>query len=353
MKRARSNAGESGGQMNQVLRYGRWVFPSLCVGLAGAYAVLGFPDLQRFGVYYLDASQQNAPFSARAHRLAQKVCRLGSATAPVLAPLWLSDEIASRDSCSPALLSRTGPSGAPMAERMLRKKLVKLVDLATDLPFSRSGWFIGRLQEYQIEVVVMTSSGIQNRRVKTLLRQFGYEKVEMVDFCHIWKRTQDWSEIEGKHMEVAKQVSRYVPEGSWVLAPFGISRALNRLGCCRPLILKPPAGFLDKEKAEQQLDVLEEMLGRSDAPEAAAASLLERALEQSDIRCVVLTEEGAQNRSLKDLLRKHNYKVASKREGYRNWIPRDLPDALIPAFPERVLTGTCRMGTRLRVVSAR
>ncbi len=306
--------------MNRI-RYGIFLaVGGLAIVLAALYFVFGFPAKEASQTRSKD-TKQDAKKSAAALKVAKETCRIAPSTVVVLAPKRVSQKLQTLPNCPTPLWDDTASQDMSDDEAEKRRAMVRHVEFKDDISFEGSRAFVDDLRRYRIGAIVMTPEGIQNRRAKRILRQAGYQKVEMFEKNHIWIQNESWREVDQRDRQEAEQLCRHVPQGSYVLAPFSVSRQLKKLGCCSLFLDDPPETFANT-RFEERRGLLEGVLMVDDDFLSAEAAILREVLETRLIRAVVLMQRGDGNKKLKDELRRYGFKMATKSEHYRLWIPK-------------------------------
>jgi hypothetical protein len=285
------------------------------------YIVLGFPKIDRtkFGSR---ASRLEARKSAHALKVAKQACKLAPRESVVLAPKRVSQHLFGLADCAGPFFVDMESSNTRVSEKLKRHAMVRYVEFMGDLPFSETHQFVEDLRRHRIRVVVMSQEGLRNPRVKQILRQSSYHKVEVVEKYHIWIQREHWREVKERHRREAERLCRRVSKESYALVPYAVADELDKLGCCRSFLNHPPAAFANS-RFDKQRGLLENALSSDNDPTPAELKVLNEVLQSQLIRGIVLVQDGDGSRKLKDALRRHNFKLATRHDYYRLWIPKD------------------------------
>jgi hypothetical protein len=257
-------------------------------------------------------------------RIAQEVCKIASPKAVVLAPKRVSRELLSLPNCPTPLFVDAESQNIPDTDKEKRSALARHVEYKEDISFDETRTFVEDLRRYGVKAIVMSQEGIRNQRVKRILRQMGYDKVQMIEKAHIWIQKLSWREVDERDRRQAEEVCRHVPKASYVLASFGVSVHLEKVGCCRSFLYDLPDAFANPG-FERRRGLLESILSVGKDFLAVEAAILKEVLESQLISAIVLIQNGDGNKKLKDELRRYNFKMATKSEYYRLWIPQAHP----------------------------
>jgi len=304
--------------MNRVLSISLVAIVGLAIAAASYYVV--------FGVGVKDESKTASRDSNRDQKklaidkeIAREVCRIVPPRVVVLAPKYISRQLSSLPNCPTPLFVDTESQNIPDAEE--RRALVPYVEFKEDVSFTNTPTFVDALRRYGVGAIVMSDEGMRNRRVKRILRQTGYDKVKMIEKKHIWIQKLSWREVDERDRSQAEQVCRHVPKGNYVLAPFGVSRHLEKIGCCLSFIYNLPDAFANPS-FERRRELLENVLSADKSFFSVESAILREVLESQLISAVVLIQHDDGNKKLKDELRRYNFKMAIKSDYYRLWIPK-------------------------------
>lgn len=298
-----------------------FIVVAMAVAFTIYYIAIGFPDIDRS-----EAGGQESKLEKRktqqAIKVAAEVCKRAPRGSVVLAPKRVSHHLLGRTDCPKPFFVDAERSNLRVSEKQKRRAMVRYVEFMGDLPFSEAHPFVEQLRRHRIRVVVMSQEGIRNPRIKQLLRQSSFEKIELIETYHIWVQRDSWQVVEQRHRREAEQLCRHVPEGSYVLAPYGVSEQLDRLGRCRSFLYHPSEAFANTHFKERR-DLLEGVLSADNDPTPAELSVLNQVLQSQLIRGIVLIQDGNGSKKLKNELKRNNFKLATKRDYYRLWIPKD------------------------------
>ncbi|MBN1653827.1 MAG: hypothetical protein JXA30_08630 [Deltaproteobacteria bacterium] len=258
--------------------------------------------------------------NARAFLIAKEACAVAPKKTFIMAPKRVSQQIRLVPNCAAPFFIDEQSQNLTTSERKARHDLIRYVEFKRDMPFAEMRPFIDALRQYEIRVVVMSQEGVRNHRLKQILRQSGYEKVLMVKENHIWYQKDGWEKVDERHRLAAQEVCRRVDKEARVLAPFALSRQLEKLGCCRPFLTFPTAAYAG-DGSNEKLGALEDVLVVFDKPSPYGLGLLAEVLRESPFGAIVLIQQGDGDRRLKTVLSEHEFKMATKRDDYRIWVP--------------------------------
>lgn len=284
------------------------------------YIALGFPEIDRTEAES-QLSQSEARKSVDSQKVATETCKLAPTEATILAPKRVSRNLLDIADCAKPFFVDIESSNLPVSEKLERTALVRYVEFMGDLPFSETSRFVHNLRRYRIRVVVMSQEGLRNPRVKQILRQSSYKKTDVVEKYHIWVQQEGWREVQERDRREAERLCRRVPKGSYILAPYGIAEEVEKLGCCLSFLSHPPATFANPDFNKHR-DLLENVLSSDNDPTSKELAVFNRVMQSQLIRAVVLIQDGDGSVKLKNELRRHDFKLVTKRDYYRLWLPK-------------------------------
>jgi Family of unknown function (DUF6077) len=239
---------------------------------------------------------------AHAHGVAEEVCRFAPVGRHVLASEAVMLQLPTIHGCGHPLVAHERWLSSSEQDEQRRADLVRYVGDAGDVPLDRMQAFVDSLAYYQIDVVALSREGQVNARVKSLVRFAGFERVSDADWEQIYAQTRP--STRKKQQRVAATVCRHVTTdgGTPVLAPFGVSSALQKLGCARIVAAPQTMGSLTPQEFDDVLRLERGAYLATETDGADEAWLLAE-LNRRGIQVVVLSARAMGNRRFKAMLR--------------------------------------------------
>jgi hypothetical protein len=262
----------------------------------------------------------------RNREIAERVCQFAPKGTRVLAPKGISQQLITVHDCGFPLIATMRWMSAPIKEERRRNKLVRLVSEVSDIRLNRTEWFVEWINKYRITAIVMNDDGIRNRWVRTLIKQTGFEKVEYLRKHHIWVFDPKPSWTLRWHRTVAGSTCKRSPQGTIVLAPFGVSRQIALSGCAKPLI----AYHAPEESiglSPDELRRLDELISRDEDIPEDETEWLSRAIVGTNVGSVVLYKKAFKNLRVKSVLDKLGFRKVKTVEYHEIWVRGTSPSA--------------------------
>jgi hypothetical protein len=260
---------------------------------------------------------------AHARLVAEHVCKWGPRGEYVLAPQGVSLQLPMLSGCGYPLATFDRWLSAPDDEKQLRNDLVHYVSERDDVPKDRAGWFIDALAREHVDVVLLSHEAARNPRVKSLIRAADFEHAATFDWDHVFIRTRPVH--RAAYANAARAVCRAAPAGGALLAPFGLSEEIDKLGCAR--VLTTPARVHAATPGElDQLLSLERATYRSTEPSHDEQTYLSSAVGDRGVATIVLASRTKTNRKLKTALGQLGFGLKLRDNGFAIFV-RDPEDA--------------------------
>lgn len=123
---------------------------------------------------WLRDDKSRAKIVRRAKNAARLTCRLAQGAPFVLAPFWISRQLALLDECAKPLIAFHPPNhGVHLVNEEL-KRLDDLVTRKADLAEDEVDWFVHAIEDHKVGAVVLLKNASENQKAKATLHDLGF-----------------------------------------------------------------------------------------------------------------------------------------------------------------------------------
>jgi len=241
--------------------------------------------------------------------IARRACEYAHTGSVILASEGVSQQFPTLVGCGAPVLAGERWIATSREDLEDRTRLSRYMTGEVDVPRTRSRWFLRALERYRVNVVVLNRNAVRMPRLKALLLLAGFEKVDEVEW-DIVLAPASFETIDNDR-RAAEAACRLAPKHSLVLAPFGVSREVETLGCAQPVVRI--AGGEDAMTAQEDLLLqLERAVHVDVKPKLSVQelALVDHWLAEPHLSVVVVTRQALGNRQLKASLRAHGFQRA-------------------------------------------
>jgi hypothetical protein len=253
--------------------------------------------------------------------VSEEVCKLAPQGTYVLASQAVMQQLPIHHRCGHPLIAADRWIAASPEEIERRLHVTRYVDEAEDVALEDAVDFLDAVARYRIGVVVLSNEANRNSRAKSLIRMAGYEHLGVVEWEHVYVRTQP-SRLEA-FQRVVDSICELTQHDAAVLAPYGISRVLARKGCARPVASMTRFREASRFDAEEMLD-LERLVHLERDLTKDRVDWFAGALDARKVRMIVLSAQAIGNDRVRGVLSKQGFKKARISENFTLY-RRDLP----------------------------
>ncbi len=289
--------------------------PAPLAGLLVACVLLGFFGATTTRMVISKENRSKLAFPPKlklpphAQRIARVICTLAPRGKYALAAQSVLQQLPILHRCAYPLMTFDRWMVAPAGDKLARDDLVHYVSRPDDVPLSRAAWFVGALERYHPDVIVLAREARDNRNTRSLIRLAGYERVDHVEGDDVFARTSGRSSRQ--YQRVARALCDLVGAGgsAVVVAPFGVAAVLEPLGCST--VLTAPSQVIGASQPQlRDLLLLERAAFVGSRDSRLDLRQLASLLRQREATALVLTRAARRDHALTKLLWQLDFRSA-------------------------------------------